>query len=240
MAKENNLKDLLTDVADAIREKKGTTELINPQDFGKEIREIEADGVVELAEEMVDNTGNGITIIKNIIVKKGVTKIAPKAYANTAIQTIQLPEGLETIGNASFNSCTGLTSIVIPNSVTSIESRAFIACSNLIEVNLPPKLTILSGESFQTCDISVPLIIPSGITTIGARAFYANEKIPYFDFRNHVFIPALASENVFSSTGSARFIVPDSLYDDWIKETNWVTYAERIVKASEFVEPANE
>lgn len=37
MAKENNLQDFLTDVANAIREKKGTSDLINPQDFSKEI-----------------------------------------------------------------------------------------------------------------------------------------------------------------------------------------------------------
>lgn len=37
MAKDNNLQDFLTDVANAIREKKGTSELINPQDFSKEI-----------------------------------------------------------------------------------------------------------------------------------------------------------------------------------------------------------
>lgn len=37
MAKDNNLQDFLTDVADAIREKKGTTEKINPQNFAQEI-----------------------------------------------------------------------------------------------------------------------------------------------------------------------------------------------------------
>lgn len=41
MAKTDNLTDFLTDVADAIREKKGTTDLINPQDFASEIASIE-------------------------------------------------------------------------------------------------------------------------------------------------------------------------------------------------------
>ena len=44
MAKDNNLTDFLADVADAIREKKGTTELINPQDFASEIASIESGG----------------------------------------------------------------------------------------------------------------------------------------------------------------------------------------------------
>lgn len=41
MAKNDNLTDFLTDVANAIREKKGTTDLINPQNFSEEILGIE-------------------------------------------------------------------------------------------------------------------------------------------------------------------------------------------------------
>lgn len=44
MAKNDNLKDFLTDVADAIRAKKGTSEPINPQDFSAEIASIETGG----------------------------------------------------------------------------------------------------------------------------------------------------------------------------------------------------
>lgn len=44
MAKNDNLKDFLTDVADAIREKKGTTDKINPQDFSSEIASIQSGG----------------------------------------------------------------------------------------------------------------------------------------------------------------------------------------------------
>lgn len=44
MAKNNNLKDFLTDIANAIRAKKGTTEEINPQDFSSEIESIKSGG----------------------------------------------------------------------------------------------------------------------------------------------------------------------------------------------------
>ena len=40
MSKQNNLTDFLTGVADAIRAKKGTTALINPQNFESEIASI--------------------------------------------------------------------------------------------------------------------------------------------------------------------------------------------------------
>lgn len=44
MAKNDNLKDFLTDVADAIRAKKGISGLINPQNFSSEIASIEGGG----------------------------------------------------------------------------------------------------------------------------------------------------------------------------------------------------
>ena len=44
MAKNDNLGDYLKDIADAIREKKGTTEPINAQDFASEIASIEGGG----------------------------------------------------------------------------------------------------------------------------------------------------------------------------------------------------
>jgi surface protein len=44
MAKNDNLKDFLIDVADAIRAKKGTSAAINPQNFSAEIASIETGG----------------------------------------------------------------------------------------------------------------------------------------------------------------------------------------------------
>ena len=53
MSKADNLKDFLTDVADAIRLKKGSTDLINPQDFSSEIASLS--GGLEIV-EMTETT----------------------------------------------------------------------------------------------------------------------------------------------------------------------------------------
>lgn len=54
MAKTDNLTDFLTDVANAIREKKGTTGTINPQDFSSEIASIESGGGVVTSASVSD------------------------------------------------------------------------------------------------------------------------------------------------------------------------------------------
>ena len=57
MAKNNNLKDFLTGVAEAIRAKKGTSDLINPQDFESEISGISTEK--EEQEKIITVTENG-------------------------------------------------------------------------------------------------------------------------------------------------------------------------------------
>ena len=59
MSKQNNLTDFLTSVADAIRAKKGTTALINPQNFESEIGSIST--AKEEQEKSVAITENGTT-----------------------------------------------------------------------------------------------------------------------------------------------------------------------------------
>ena len=59
MAKNNNLTDFLTGVANAIRAKKGTSDLINPQNFDSEIASIST--AKEEQEKSVAITENGTT-----------------------------------------------------------------------------------------------------------------------------------------------------------------------------------
>ena len=72
-----------------------------------------------------------------------------------------------------------------------------------------------------------------------AEGLTEEEKAELFDGKNHV---PMSVEEVSAFTGiptTCKIVVPDALYDEWIVATNWATYASRIVKASEFVEPTN-
>ena len=59
MAKNDNVQDLLRDIAEAIREKTGSTLLINPQDFSSKILSIQSGGLSD-DEIMFSVYGEGI------------------------------------------------------------------------------------------------------------------------------------------------------------------------------------
>ena len=61
-SKANNLTALLTGIANALRAKKGTTELINPQDFESEITSIQTGSTITLQTKAATPTKNTQTI----------------------------------------------------------------------------------------------------------------------------------------------------------------------------------
>lgn len=81
MAKNNNLQDLLRSVADAIRSRKGTTDLINAQDFDQEIRTIQGVG---------DDTKEVVKAISGIESDEDVTlaNAIAKAYDDTPTEQV--------------------------------------------------------------------------------------------------------------------------------------------------------
>lgn len=67
-----------------------------------------------------------------------------------AIQTLNLPTSLETIGGQAFYQDTSLNKVVFPEGATSIESMAF-AYSSLQEISLPRSITSIAEDAFDGC-----------------------------------------------------------------------------------------
>lgn len=239
MSKQNNLKEFLTDVADAIREKKGTTEKINPQDFSEEIRNLPSgEEVNTFGEVMVDNNGRGVAVISEIIVSEGVESIADLAYSNCKFSHTSLPVSLKTIGSQAFASCSNLSTITLPDNVESIGEYAFCGCNNLKNLYCPEKIVSYPNWSFGNCDSMSCAVLSGDVTYIGAYSF-TSKKLEFFVLRGVTSVATLES-SAFSAkskiaTGTGYIYVPDRLVDSYKSATNWSAYADQIRPLSEYV-----
>lgn len=69
----------------------------------------------------------------------GVNKIGNYAFVGaTDFTSVQLPATLTSIGSYSFNGCTGLTSVTIPEAVEEIDAQAFGGCTGINAVVAKP------------------------------------------------------------------------------------------------------
>ena len=124
MAKNNNLQDFLTDVANAIRTKTQTTEPINAQDFSDKILSIQTGG-------------GGENTLKNLLDATKSCYYLFNSYKGTSIDDLIQPNDTENVTNMSsmFSYCDNITTIPQLNTskVTSIDG-IFYNCSELTTI----------------------------------------------------------------------------------------------------------
>lgn len=102
------------------------------------------------------------------------------------LQTVILPDNLESIGNTAFHALTNLISVNLPSQLKTIGSNAFQDCSNLSKMDLSSchQLTVIEDNAFGRCGaIPEELVLPSSIQRLGYGAFY-NTGITKVDFAN--------------------------------------------------------
>lgn len=130
--------------------------------------------------------------ITRVIIHEGVTSVSTKAFVScesleyafipssmkdidgftacSSLKSINLPEGLETIGIQVFCDCDSLKTVIIPSSVTTVGRDAFEECENLKSIILPEKLTSIEESAFSSSGIKT-IEMPAGVTTISRSAF---------------------------------------------------------------------
>lgn len=94
------------------------------------------------------------------------------AFANCRhIETVDIPECVQTIDYRAFEGCTGLTYASIPSGVTTIGIEAFEECTSLDGVVLPEGLQMLRERAFKSCSSLSEIDVPTGLTVIGSYVF---------------------------------------------------------------------
>ena len=110
--------------------------------------------------------------IKTVNIENGVASIGYESfYGCSNIVTATFPDSLTSIGKFAFYDCKSLYSLTIPSGVKTIESSSFYGCTSLTSVTLPDGLISIGNSSFTACKCLTTITIPNSVTSIGEWAF---------------------------------------------------------------------
>lgn len=118
------------------------------------------------------STFDGYTSLKSIKLASTVKSIGNNAFSNTGITSLDLPEGMESIGIGAFYNCEKMTELKLPESLTTLNNGAFAFCKGLTAVTLPNKITFIGALVFEECTGLTSITIPENVTEIRNQAFY--------------------------------------------------------------------
>ena len=98
-----------------------------------------------------------------------VTSVAYKAFMDSSVTGVTLPETVKIIGESAFRDSL-ITSFAMPDSVTEIGMYSFSGTSSMESVTVSSNLAKISASAFSQSGITA-LKLPEGVKEIGENAF---------------------------------------------------------------------
>lgn len=130
-----------------------------------------------LVEITVDAGNQHYCAVDGVLFNKSMTELIYYPRYKEGV-SYSVPEGVTTIGKKAFYD-TELTNISLPESLQVIEYDAFRHANKLVEINLPEGLLEIGREAFRSCNGLSSITIPSSVTTI-TKAICNGENLQEF------------------------------------------------------------
>ena len=161
--------DTLSNIADAIRDKKGTSDAILVENMAEEISGIGGGDIKRLLDKSITSISDN-----------SITTVGINAFYNcTALKTFYFPK-LTTIGASAFYNCSSLVITYLPLNCTSIGKTAFYGCTSLTSITFHTKPISGMVSVFQNCTNLKVINVPwSEGEVIGAPWGATNATINY-------------------------------------------------------------
>ncbi len=109
--------------------------------------------------------------IQSFALPSTIKELAPLAFYNTYMRSINLPEGLQKIGVEAFYVAGDLTEVTIPESCREIGEHAFGSCYSLTSIQLPSTLEKIPARFLENSYSLEEMTFPKGLKEIGEDAF---------------------------------------------------------------------
>ena len=119
----------------------------------------------------------------------GFTAIGDRAFYNTSIQTVTLPDTLTALGTEAFMG-SALIEIVIPASVTEIGESCFLNCPSLLTVTFAESsaLTRIPANFVKGCPELTAVTLPDTLTRVDDAAFADCPMLPMTEYEGCLYL----------------------------------------------------
>lgn len=186
-------------------------------------QDIEANGIfyniisdtqVEVTSAWLDgvNRYEGSIILPEKVYCNGVnydiTAIAPRAFWQSHITEIQIPNSITRIGDAAFADAEDLQSITLPLGLK-VVSNFMLAGTAVRNVVLPEGVTDIGTGAFEDCSALQTVFLPASLMTIGNRAFsYCNNLQEIYS--DAATPPLTLDDNAFEGCSGVQVMLADN------------------------------
>lgn len=142
-----------------------------------------------------DETFRGCTGLQTVLLPEALETIGYYAFAETALEAVELPATVKTLAEGAFGS-TKLRAASVPENVELIPGNVFADCTRLMSVNLPSTLRSVSANIFSgsmrlsalSCSaIDAPAAETGAFD--GIRAKKCSLTVPTVSFRSYLNAP---------------------------------------------------
>ncbi len=127
----------------------------------------------------------------------------------TELESVTIPESVESVGLGAFWYCESIESAVIPKNVKHIEDYLFSGCKNLESVTIPEGAKRIGAAAFAGCGKLKKIIIPGSVVEIGHDAFLECESLESVVLKKGV---VSIGDKAFEKCGSLKSVtIPEGV-----------------------------
>ncbi|RGN41794.1 MULTISPECIES: leucine-rich repeat domain-containing protein [unclassified Bacteroides] len=160
---------------------------------------------------------------RKLVLPQSLKMIDGFAFYNTRMEEMNLPEGLDSIGQSAFWGAGELKNVIIPESTVHLGLGAFAQNDSLHNIKFPQSITNIP-DLFLAYSMTIDtIIIPDNVTVIGQNAFMIDFNIRYVHFPRNLqrigldaFNQNSITEIVFPET--IKFIGKGAFFDSYLLE----------------------
>lgn len=118
-----------------------------------------------------NNAFDSCPALKTVTLGEGVTALGDYAFReNISLQSIVIPDSVQSIGILAFEGCTALTTAVVGDGCTTLDS-AFYNCSALTRVTVGNGVTTVGMNAFTNCTALTQVQFGTGLAELDSGAF---------------------------------------------------------------------